>query len=298
VNIACSFESFAGILYASLCGAILVAKISRVHSVAHVIFSTPILLRYPRKQTLENNFEENTVIYEDQEFEEDLNSNSSPEPDKVACPILEFQILNRLSHRFEGELIHCNIVCVAKVIAQQKPTKISKRKSFLRRLSSKKLQMKQLFESGNGEDKFSAPSIAEKHEYVRVHFYPQFHPCFKRVWRLHHILDQHSPLLTHPIRKVIKQNSGMWTEEMINAKTIRKSIIFEKLIINFSGTSPISASELCIQQEYYYDDILAGFKFAGACYKKDDGTIDVDSSMISVVKKEKGCSLGEIKKLF
>eukprot|EP00957_Ditylum_brightwellii_P008068 611857-Ditylum_brightwellii.AAC.1 len=46
IQFICSLEALVGVLFAGFCGAILYGKVSRVQSIARVLFSDPIVIRY------------------------------------------------------------------------------------------------------------------------------------------------------------------------------------------------------------------------------------------------------------
>ena len=82
------------------------------------------------------------------------------------------------------------------------------------------------------------------------------HPFFDTVWRLQHTLNEHSPLLREDIRAKISDNFGCWPAEMKSYEAIRKALDFERILVNFSGNSTITASSVNIQQVYYSSELF------------------------------------------
>ncbi|KAL7565771.1 hypothetical protein ACA910_010209 [Epithemia clementina (nom. ined.)] len=55
ITIVATLEAFVGILYAAFCSAIIFAKLSRTQSIAQVVFSTPLVIRYGSGVVIETN---------------------------------------------------------------------------------------------------------------------------------------------------------------------------------------------------------------------------------------------------
>ncbi|KAL7577753.1 hypothetical protein ACA910_010514 [Epithemia clementina (nom. ined.)] len=100
-----AFESFVGMLFGGLTGAIIFAKIARIQSVAPVSFSDPIVVRYgsgcEQHKEIDNSTELDTS---------DLNDN--PDDSEIPCPILEFRLVNNMWNQKGGEIMDASMMLV------------------------------------------------------------------------------------------------------------------------------------------------------------------------------------------
>ena len=129
----CSLESFIGVLYSGFCGAILFGKILRIQSHAQVLFSDPIVIRYG------NGLDQNSGV--DAELDEGTpedfgNKKRKPKIKRIACPVLEFRIVNRLFDEVGGEIMDATLNVVANVDANEVDPVVSERTSSVRQDSS------------------------------------------------------------------------------------------------------------------------------------------------------------------
>jgi hypothetical protein len=122
-NMFMAIESFVGVLFGGITGAIIFGKVARVQSFAQVQFSDPMCVRYGTgvlpKQCLEE--EENDDSEDDSDGQAPDNP-SAPAGGKKAkqwpCPILEFRIINRLSGQKGGEIMNATVNIVATTLAK------------------------------------------------------------------------------------------------------------------------------------------------------------------------------------
>lgn len=110
ITFICSLESLMGVLYSGFCGAILFGKVLRIQSHAQVIFSDPIVIRYG-SGVVEGS------EYDSADSDDDSDSQSSRQPKKTPCPVLEFRIVNRLFNEAGGEIKDATLNVVANVDA-------------------------------------------------------------------------------------------------------------------------------------------------------------------------------------
>jgi hypothetical protein len=103
-----SFEAFIGLLFASMCGAIIFIKVARVQSFAQVIFSDPVCIRYGTGVRAENDDDGN-----------DSGDGSDEGDGDIPCPVLEFRVANRMHSVAGGEIIDATIHVVASIDASQ-----------------------------------------------------------------------------------------------------------------------------------------------------------------------------------
>ena len=97
VEIICMLESFVGVLYASFCGAIFYAKVSRVKDTANVNFTESICITF-------NQGNSGDLSRTDSDDDVESNPNSSLSQtrvlDQLECPVLAFRIVNMVRNRF------------------------------------------------------------------------------------------------------------------------------------------------------------------------------------------------------
>lgn len=106
------FESFVGVLFSSLCAALMFAKIARVQSFAQVTFSTPIVIRYGSGLVMEDGDD-------DDDADDGAGNTEGVQSKHIPCPVLEFRIFNRLSSLQGGEVIDATLNMVASIDASQ-----------------------------------------------------------------------------------------------------------------------------------------------------------------------------------
>ena len=107
INFICSVEGLLGVLYAGFCGAILFGKVLRIQSHAQVIFSDPLVIRYGSGVLASNTEQQQTLGTE----------SSDDESAKLACPVVEFRIVNRLFSEPGGEIMDASLNVVANIDA-------------------------------------------------------------------------------------------------------------------------------------------------------------------------------------
>ena len=122
-----TIEAFVGVLFASMCGAIMFSKVARIQSYAQVIFSDPVVIRYGSGVAIEDPEDNNA---------EDSSVSSVEQPDRIPCPVLEFRLNNRLHSIAGGEIIDATLNIVASVDASQASPML--KKSTMRRRRGKK----------------------------------------------------------------------------------------------------------------------------------------------------------------
>lgn len=106
-----TLEAFVGMLFGSMCGAILYIKVSRIQSFAQIAFSDHLVVRYGsglmlHKTKKKSKFDESTRSFVEDE-------------DSIPCPVLEFRIANRMHNIMDGEIIDCSVNLVASIDISQ-----------------------------------------------------------------------------------------------------------------------------------------------------------------------------------
>jgi hypothetical protein len=128
INILMALESFVGVLFGGLTGAIIFGKVARIQSIAQVVFSHPICVRYgygvsPPKIK---------KMGEAGDSDDDDDDNDDEPDDATAmrhlqCPILEFRLVNELSNQKGGEIMNATLHVVGTTLAAQSEEVVSER---------------------------------------------------------------------------------------------------------------------------------------------------------------------------
>lgn len=322
ITITLVFEAFCGMLFGSVCGAILFVKVSRVQSFAQVVFSDAVVVRYG--SGLQASEEEDTMA---QDGDDDVNL----EDGKTPCPVLEFRIANKMNSISGGEIIDCAINLVASIDPSQ-AAGLSKVTTRRRRRGKKgkrgppkmtptvkKVEAVKAEDDDDDEDddaeeaketllsklglgakegpmgttSKTSGAINKKGDLQRVFakIEPESfdHPYFKRVWVIRHHVTEESPLLNQYAREMLKRNQGSWPRELNNPAGIRAAIQFDNLVVSFSGTSNADANSVYAQHVYDYGDISVGYSFCNMLYRDvEDDTLFVDMNLINDVMEQNG----------
>lgn len=89
---------------------------------------------------------------------------------------------------------------------------------------------------------FHSADSKKPHMFTKISLDADEHPYFRRVWFGRHRLDENSPLLTPAARNRVKLNGGFWPADMNNYQSIKDSIHFRHMLVNFRGTSKAAAT--------------------------------------------------------
>lgn len=157
INILMALESFVGVLFGGLTGAIIFGKVARVQSIAQVLFSHPICVRYgygvsPPKIKKSKKAGES----------DDDDDNDDDEPDETAatknlpCPILEFRLLNELSNDDGGEIMNATIHVVGTTLAAESEEDVITE----RHLKKKHALRNSILPMGSGTAKFATKTAS------------------------------------------------------------------------------------------------------------------------------------------
>lgn len=116
MTVLASLQSFIGVLSASLCSAIIFSKIARSQSVAHVIFSDTVVIRFGQElMQSPANASTRNIISQDSirgKFCDDSTGTFTRYP----CPILEFRVVNLLHDEKGGEILNCKLNVVSSTL--------------------------------------------------------------------------------------------------------------------------------------------------------------------------------------
>lgn len=291
-----------GVLYSGFCGAILFGKVLRIQSQAQVIFSDPLLIRYG------NGVSDNDGVDEEAD-------------DKVACPVLEFRIVNRLFNEVGGEIMDAILNVVANIDADdtdpsvRSPIESERLKnsgSGHSDTGSEHSSSQYGFESNRSEtsnltslhrfldplmqsfvhkdhqsvDEDPSARLVSKQLFSKMTIEASDHPFFKRVWLARHVLDENSPIVKPRVRRQIRRNGGAWPDRLNNYTAIRDSLRFNQILVSLNGVSNISASDVYAQKIYDYVDVNIGYTFVNILYRDGDGQLGVDVDLINDVREQ------------
>lgn len=295
-------ESFMGVIFASMAGAVVFAKINRSQSHANIKFSDPICLRF------------GTGV------QDDLGeSNTNLRCPVESFPVLEFRLVNLLCHHQNGEILDASVSVVACVLGKDEqdeetaarhrarsrnprassslfsinPLSRTLSGSLLQRINRQIMhvpfprtgddahpfndkkkweqEMRDVLE-GKISTAISCPKsievdegndqLAPPRKFHKLEIETDRHPNFKRSWIIRHVLDANSPLLKLGVRQEVKQNGGCWPDRYNDSSMIRAIIRFREIIVSFSGTANVSGSSLYAQKIYGIDNVRIGYTFA------------------------------------
>lgn len=101
IKIMMALEAFVGVLFASFWGAIFLSKVTRIASLAQVIFSEALVIRYGSGVGFQDALNDSSDASSDNDEKDDTLSPLSFNPGSfsistVPCPVLEFRLYNRL----------------------------------------------------------------------------------------------------------------------------------------------------------------------------------------------------------
>ena len=103
--------------------------------------------------------------------------------------------------------------------------------------------------------------------YLPLKLEPSSHPYFKRVYYVHHVLDDKSPLLKPSVRLKIKNG---WDPSLSTYQDIRESLVdCRKIRIIFKGNSAVNNSMVFAEKVYTLEDIFVGWQFGNIFYRRE-----------------------------
>ena len=141
VSIICTLESFVGILFGGLCGAVLHGKVARIQSQAQVLFSDPIVIRYGSgvMNADEDDEDDRSQVSGRTNKSNHISGDSSKKfiNRQIPCPVLEFRVVNRLHRTNGGEIMDATMNIVASVDESQVDKEFLKASRQLRRRRGK-----------------------------------------------------------------------------------------------------------------------------------------------------------------
>jgi hypothetical protein len=138
INILMALESFVGVLFGGLTGAIIFGKVARVQSIAHVLFSHPICVRFGHGvMPLKIKQVRNEGADDSDDDDDSGDDNPDEATEHLKCPILEFRLVNELSNQVGGEIMNAGLHMVGTTLAAKSEEdvisdRLSKKKNAIR----------------------------------------------------------------------------------------------------------------------------------------------------------------------
>lgn len=276
----CTLEAFVGVVFSSICGALIFAKVVRIQALAPVLFSDPMIVRYgPGVQKA---------------FCKDCPSG------KIPCPVLSFRLANVYTNRQGGELIDTKLKL--KAIFHNGKGDLN-----LEEGDSKSSEHMILDENPNNyeeeEDDISICMVKQssviieedpgsnfdvQRTFLSIDVDSAENPYFKRIWTVNHVLDQKSPLIVPHVQRRILENQGYWPAYLNDAESVRASINFDQIFVELDGISVVSADKVYAQHMYNYTDMNIGFEFMPVLYRSARKGLNIRYDMLGDVTEQKG----------
>jgi hypothetical protein len=317
-----TMEAFTGILFASMCGAILVAKVARIQSFAQVNFSDPIVIRYGSGVSIDKEEREK----DDPEIENSMLEREE-HVEHIPPPIMEFRINNRLHSIAGGEIIDASVNIIASIDASQACPTLASNKNMKRKGGGKKKKIRRVNHTGKkgtilstdpgpssptprveplslggfmrsvSLNKTSNHAIGEdptghlvpRRIFAKLEVEAPDHPFFKRTWILRHELNENSPLLKAHARQLMRLNQGYWPRQLNTHQQVRDAIHFDQILVNMVGTSNADVSTVSAQHAYDFSDLCVGYRFVNQIFHDPyNGTLQLDTKLINDVTVQVG----------
>ena len=277
LNFIASIESLIGVLYAGFCGAILFGKVQHIYSHATATFSDVCVVRYG--EGCDEGLEDDDGYDDDTGFSESSSNGILVESNdknakktngrnlsitrakNVPHPVLLFRVLNDRANQKNGSITNLliNIVGVIEL------------------------------ENYNACPR-AGRKTAPRRFFRKMNIEPSSVPLFDRIVYVRHILDEHSPLLNHGTRKMIKKLNGKWPPSIDTAEQIRSCLDFEQIVVSLEGTSAITKSNVSAQKIYQNNEVKIGWRFVDMTYQNITKTGKpgylVDADLVNVIVEQ------------
>jgi hypothetical protein len=249
-----------------VCGAIFYSKIVRLHTQAHVTFSSAICLHYGNGIT--------DPLFDVVRSDKPKEDTSYVEMDAVTnFPIIEMRCLNDRAAAGGGEIIGARLKCIVNSLEDERESEEGGDRSgdLLRRSSS------------NGDSNVVLKRLITSN----LSLSPDTHPYLSSgIWFIRHVLDYDSPLLSLSVKERIAGLGG-WPADLDSPAKIRGSLNqnVREIIVTFTGTSNLTADRVFLNQRYTLSDIYIGWKFASMVYivtggPKKQPRADLDMALV------------------
>jgi len=253
-------ESFVGVMYAGLCGALLYSRITKELDHADVLFSNGICISYCR-------------------FED--------------FPVLELRIVNCRANTVGGEIIDASVDCLVGLKGWASVSKNVDMGSTPGQ--SLAADLDSLTSLSNRSKNNRLRSLRWSKSHMQAHSNPECvtisQPVcryFSRIWSVKHTLDENSSLLLPGTKSRIKESNGKWPVDLLNKEKIVESLVpFKEIIVTIRGTSVETGRPVFSCKTYGLANIFSGYKFADMLSEDcSDGKIKVDFKLLSDIIEE------------
>ena len=112
-----AFESFLGVLFGGFASAIIIGKMGRFQSIAHIHFSDKICIKYGTAAALDDDDDDDDVTnVEIIDQHSDISSPNAEESNNHPFPVLEFRMINLLARERGGEILNAHVTVVVSVL--------------------------------------------------------------------------------------------------------------------------------------------------------------------------------------
>jgi hypothetical protein len=273
INFVLFFDAFSGIIFVGLCGAILYSRAQKIQSIASVLFSDIVVVRFG------SGLYGSGVDYEDDELIQTVG-----EVETVPCPIMEFRILNTTGNTLGAEIIDAQVNCIAWSSSETVPL-------------DSRCDITHVGGSGRGRIQFSfrrekgtSCTISQG----SLNFVNPTHPYFQHIWTVQHILNESSPLITNSMKEEIQRYGGRWPKAYSNFQGIRQNILFDEIVVSLSGVYNLSGTTVYGGKTYYNHDLIVGYEFVQAVSKGEYGKILIESDQFNDIVRQIGDDEGEL----
>jgi hypothetical protein len=116
INMLMAFESFVGVLFGGFASAIIIGKIARFQSIAHIFFSDKICIKYGTAAAVDADDEDADATIAGTGGLHTDETTSNNDSNQHPFPVLEFRMINALSGERGGEILNAHVTVVASVL--------------------------------------------------------------------------------------------------------------------------------------------------------------------------------------
>ena len=117
VNMLMAFESFLGVLFGGFASAIIIGKMARFQSIAHIFFTDKICIKYGTAAALDADDDDDDDVTNVETMDEHIDiSRPNADANDHPFPVLEFRMINLLSRERGGEILNAHVTVVASVL--------------------------------------------------------------------------------------------------------------------------------------------------------------------------------------
>lgn len=272
INFVTSLEALVGVVYAGFTGAIIFAKVTRITQRADARFSDPLTVTFGPgvESRLVNDSKDPSPVLT---FRIVNTMHEVLGGEIISASLNAAVIIENDRHEVSKELAR-RIIQDRKERSRRSTWDITRRRSnfsqserssvrttITERISESKSEnpsshlqkLNELMYKGTSyltsamrrvdEEEVSGSMVPPRITTAKLELDTSEHPLFKRVWKVNHVIEENSPLLTDEAKRVISINNGQWPREWNNHQAVRDAIRFKFLVVSFTGLSNITGGE-------------------------------------------------------